>query len=226
MTSTTNFEMTIAPGGQDKWLVRGEQAYCFYSNGTIEVSLDAGQNWAVWTKGVEYNQSFDGLFFRNTTNDTVKFTAIVSDTKETFRDRRTIESGPSSILGTVGVVGQPLSDDGGSIAQIGLSYALGTFAPLSDDGWIGIPFLSIVSSSINEKGAIIRTAAVWSSTHKDCKMLTARNDSPDIWYPLIHPAIGQREVMRNQVYLPPGQRLWISSPVDSSMKFAVTWDIL
>ena len=117
----------------------------------FEAKLGAEAPWVLFGKGLKYRAPVGSFFgqvvIRN--NNAGAMTVTVAMGSGELVDDRNVEAGPQSIVGSVGVVGQPLSTDGGFITPIGGSvYSGGTLNTNQ----------TIFSGGSNTNGAIRRTA--------------------------------------------------------------------
>lgn len=106
-------------------------------------------------KGVPAQVNYRNAVIKNPHAASVTFKIYCAPTGVLFSEGRNVEAGPTSILGKVGVIGQPLSSDGGSITPFGASYkasALNGSGSNSD---------TIISAGANVNGAIIRNMVIW-----------------------------------------------------------------
>lgn len=123
--------------------------------GAVEIQIDGGPT-AVLSRGLQYFMP-EGRFFESLTilnPASVATTIKLAVGNGDLRDNRSVESGPVSVTGTLGVIGQPLTDDGGSISPLGTSFFL---ASITNNG-LPLSTVTVFTAATNANGVFIRLA--------------------------------------------------------------------
>ena len=100
-------------------------------------------------KGVPVEVNYRNAVITNPHATDVTFKIYCAPVGVLFSEGRNVEAGPTSILGTVGIVGQPLSSDGGTITPLGNE--------LLEVESIASTTQELIAAASNTNGLIIRT---------------------------------------------------------------------
>lgn len=148
------YEVVLLAGAQFTLAAQGRFFAILESpQGAVEIKIDGGPT-AVLSRGLQYFME-EGRFFEELTilNPAAVATTIkLAVGNGDLRDNRSVESGPVSVTGTLGVIGQPLTDDGGSISNYGASY----WGLASDRTGLGALVTNVFTAAANVNGAFIR----------------------------------------------------------------------
>lgn len=216
--NVTNQELVIAAGAKQQVPIHGAQLICYQSTDEIKVSLD-GRGWLPFARGVELNTPFELLHFFNDTGNTVTLEiAVVSDPK-VFIDRRELAA---SIAVDGGIVTNtaPLSDQGGSIKQLGGSYYNFNFTNSSG----AREYHTLISAAVNTNGIRLRRADILTLLATGSGIFIQAGFSRYI----IHTLTAAKETISNtnEYHIPAGTAVEGSLVDGDSATFVLAYDIL
>tara|TARA_R110002073_G_scaffold29354_1_gene92599 strand:- start:3401 stop:4066 length:666 start_codon:yes stop_codon:yes gene_type:complete len=106
-------------------------------------------------KGVPAFLKYKNAYIKNPHSVSVDYKVYTPDQRITFQEGRAVPADGTSIIGTVGVSGQPLSTDGGSITPFGGSYKASSLVGSAANTD------TIITAGANVNGAIIRNMVIW-----------------------------------------------------------------
>lgn len=164
-------------------------------------------------KGVpaQFDLPYKNAIIKNPHATSIDYKIYCAPRNMKFFEGRNVEAGPTSIVGNVGVVGQPLTDDGGSIQSVGLSNYTSVIAASTA--------YEIVSAAANTAGVIIRTLSIKNTA---AGLITCTIGSGAYVFVLNN----DNYHLGREIYIPAGNPFTVSGGSGAGGNVYTTYDIL
>ncbi|QDE27273.1 hypothetical protein [Paremcibacter congregatus] len=167
-------------------------------------------------RGVPAKYNFDNVDISNPHSTPIDYKIYTAPAGMEFQEGRSIETG-TSIIGTVGTVGRPLSDEGGSVASIGsVNLELER---------TGVYTEVVVSKAANTNGIFLRTALIQQSVSGNINILSDRAAGGSTIL-LLSQLAGDALRLSREIFIPSGNGLTLYFGGGATAYINVSYDVL